>query len=57
MVAFRTLKASSPENTRCRVLPSALIHFDGKSPCSPGPTSHLGVKNAVVGGLRDLLAR
>jgi serine/threonine protein kinase len=49
-VARRTLKASSPEKTRCAVLPSTLIHLAGKSPCSPGPTSHFGVKYAVLHG-------
>jgi hypothetical protein len=38
-VALRTEKQSSPENTRCIVNPSALIHFVGKLAVSPGPTS------------------
>lgn len=38
-VAWRTEKQSSPENTRWRVVPSRLIHFEGKLAESPGPTS------------------
>jgi hypothetical protein len=43
-VACRNEKASSPEKTSQADRPSGLIHFDGKSPCSPGPTSHVRVK-------------
>ncbi len=43
-VAWRTEKQSPPENTRCRVVPSVLIHFDGKLAESPGPTSQRSVK-------------
>src|SRR5581483_10036484 len=49
-VALRTAKWSSHENTRWRVLPSALIHLVGKLAVSPGPTSHFSVKYAVVHG-------
>ena len=48
--ALRTEKLSSPENTRCSVLPSALIHLVGKQLVSPGPTSQASVKYAVVQG-------
>ena len=40
---LRTEKQSSPENTRCAVRPSALIHLGGKLLVSPGPTSHFSV--------------
>ncbi len=49
-VACLTQNWSLPEKTRLTVRPSTLIHLDGKSPCSPGPVSHLFVKNAVVHG-------
>ena len=51
-VALRTEKPSSPENIRCIVNPSALIHFVGKLDVSPGPTSQSSVKNTVVHGPR-----
>ena len=43
IVACRTENESSPENTRCTDLPSALIHFVGRLLLSPGPTSHAAV--------------
>src|SRR5438874_1408164 len=49
-VAWRTEKESLPENTRCRVVPSALIHFDGKLAESPGPTSQSSASKASAHG-------
>jgi hypothetical protein len=43
-VARRTENASSPENTRCTVVPPAFIHLVGKELDSPGPTSQRSVK-------------
>src|SRR5207249_3002524 len=48
--ASRTAKWSSPENTSCTVLPSALNHLVGKLAVSPGRTSRFSVKYTVVHG-------
>ena len=49
-VALRTQRQSPPEQIKCSVLPSLLIHLVGKLHVSPGLTSQDGVYVTVLHG-------